>query len=131
MQRLCTCRMLYGFDYLYNNVLEIGDQLLCPAYQDQAGGDYDKISNSTFQCFQRKLRQVTLEAKQQRMQNTHEMTWHDMFKQWTICQVDVKSFADIQLLCLLFEINKLSKKLNPEIAKNFCVLSWEIITVLA
>ena len=51
--------VFHGFDQLYNKVLEIEDQLLCPVLQEQAGDDYDKIK-STFESFQQKLRQVTL-----------------------------------------------------------------------
>ncbi|CAK8698196.1 unnamed protein product [Clavelina lepadiformis] len=72
--------VFHGFEQLYNKVLEVEDQLLCPALQDQAGGAYNNLK-STFECFQRKLRQVTLEAKQKGMQNMHQMTLHDMFKQ--------------------------------------------------
>ncbi|CAK8676851.1 unnamed protein product [Clavelina lepadiformis] len=77
--------VFHGFEQLYNKVLEVEDQLLCPALQDQAGGAYDNLK-STFECFQRKLR---------------------------------------QLMWLLFKINKLLKKLNPEFVKNFCVLIWD------
>ena len=45
-----------------NKVLEVEDQLLCPDVQDEAGIDHNKLKNS-FEFFQRKLRQVVLEAK--------------------------------------------------------------------
>ena len=44
-----------------NKVLEVEDQL-CPDVQDEAGIDHNKLKNS-FELFQRKLRQVVLEAK--------------------------------------------------------------------
>ena len=45
-----------------NKILELEDQLLCPDVQDDAGIDHNKLKNS-FEFFQRKLRQVVLEAK--------------------------------------------------------------------
>ena len=45
-----------------NKVLEVEDQLLCPDMQHEAGIDHNKLKNS-FEIFQRKLRQVVLEAK--------------------------------------------------------------------
>ena len=45
-----------------NKVLEVEDQLLCPDVQDEAGIDHNKLKN-LFEFFQRKLRQVVLEAK--------------------------------------------------------------------
>ena len=69
--------VFHGFDQLYNQVLEVEDQFLCPALQEQAGDDYDKIK-STFESFQQKLRQVTLRVKQKRMENMRQLTLHDM-----------------------------------------------------
>ena len=69
--------VFHGFDQLYNKVLEIEDQLLCPVLQEQAGDDYDKIK-TTFESFQQKLRQVTLRVKQKKMENMRQLTLHDM-----------------------------------------------------
>ena len=46
-------------------VLEVEDQLLWPVLQEQAGDDYDKLK-TTFECFQQKLRRVTLQVKQEK-----------------------------------------------------------------
>ena len=51
-----------GFEHMYNKVFEVEDQLLCPDVQAQAENDYNELKNS-FELFQRKLRQVTLELK--------------------------------------------------------------------
>ena len=69
--------VFHGFDQLYNKVLEIEDQLLCPVLQEQAGDDYDKIK-TTFESFQQKPRQVTLRVKQKKMENMRQLTLHDM-----------------------------------------------------
>ena len=69
--------VFHGFDQLYNQVLEVEDQLLCPVLQEQAGDDYDKIK-TTFESFQQKLRQVTLRVKQKRMENMRQLTLHHM-----------------------------------------------------
>ena len=67
----------YIFNKNYRKVLEVEDQLLCPVMQEQAGDDYDKLK-TTFECFQEKLRQVTLQVKQRRMKNMRQLTLHDM-----------------------------------------------------
>jgi len=72
--------VFHGFDQLYSKVLEVEDQLLCPVLQEQAGDDYDKLK-TTFECFQQKLRRVTLQVKQKRMENMCQLTLHDMMKQ--------------------------------------------------
>ena len=46
-----------GFEHIYNKVLEVEDQLLCPDVQAQAGNYYNELRNS-FELFQQKLRQV-------------------------------------------------------------------------
>ena len=70
----------YGFDQLYSKVLEVEDQLRYPVLQEQARDDYYKLNN-TFECFQQKLRQVTLRVKQKRMKNICQLTLHGMMKQ--------------------------------------------------
>ena len=68
-----------GFEKMYNKVLEVEDQLLCPTSQAQAGDGYSEMKNS-FEIFQRKLRQVMLEEKRKRVKNMHQLTIHDLFK---------------------------------------------------
>ena len=70
----------YVINKSYSKVLEVEDQLLCPVLQEQAGNDYDKLK-TTFECFQQKLRRVTLQVKQKRMKNMRQLTLHDMMKQ--------------------------------------------------
>ena len=53
------------FEYIYNKVLEVEDQLLCPVMQAQAGNYYNELRNS-FELFQQKLRQVIWDAKRRR-----------------------------------------------------------------
>ena len=48
---------------IYNKVLEVEDQLLCPDVQVQARNYYNELRNS-FELFQQKLRQVILDAKE-------------------------------------------------------------------
>ena len=67
---------LGGFEHMYNKVLEVYDQLLCPDVQDEAEIDYNILKNS-FEIFQRKLRQVVLEAKRERERNLHQLTIHN------------------------------------------------------
>ena len=55
------------------------DQLLFPVLQEQAGDDY-KLK-TTFECFQQKLKRVTLQVKQKRIKNMRQLTLHDMMKQ--------------------------------------------------
>ena len=66
---------------IYNKVLEVEDQLLCPDVQVQARNYYNELRNS-FELFQQKLRQVILDAKHKREQNDnmHQLTIHDLFK---------------------------------------------------
>ena len=68
-----------GFEHIYNKVLEVEDQLLCPDVQVQAGNYYNDLRNS-FELFQQKLRQVILEVKRKRERNMHQLTIHDLFK---------------------------------------------------
>ena len=63
-------------------VLEVEDQLLCLDVQDEAEIDYNKLKNS-FEFFQRKLRQVVLEAKHKRGGNMHQLKIHDLFEPQT------------------------------------------------
>ena len=68
-----------GFKHIYNKILEVEDQLLCPDVQVQAGNYYNELRNS-FEVFQQKLRQVILDAKCKREQNMHQLTIYDLFK---------------------------------------------------
>ena len=54
---------------MYEEVLKIEDQLLCPEVQAQVGDEYSEMKNSIAQ-FQRKLRQVIVEAKRKRGSTT-------------------------------------------------------------
>ena len=72
--------VFHGFDQIYSKVLEVEDQLLCPVLQEQAGDNYDKLK-TTFECFQQKLKQVTLRVRKKRMENMRQLTLHDMMKQ--------------------------------------------------
>ena len=47
--------------------------------QDEAGIDYSKLKNS-FEFFQRKLKQVVMEAKNKRESGMHQLMVHDLFK---------------------------------------------------
>ena len=67
------------FEHMYNKVLEVEDQLLCPDVQAQARHDYNELKNS-IRVFQRKLRQVTLELKRKREHNMHQLTIYDVSK---------------------------------------------------
>ena len=69
----------YGFEHIYNKVLEVEDQLLCPDVQVQARNYYYELRNS-FELFQPKLRQVILDAKSKRERNMRQLTIHDLFK---------------------------------------------------
>ena len=51
-----------GFDHIYNKVLEVEDQLLCPDVQVQAGNYYNELGNS-FELIQQIVRQDILNAK--------------------------------------------------------------------
>ena len=52
----------FGFENTYEKVLEIEDQLLCSEARAQVGDEYSELKNS-FAQFQRRLRQVIVEAK--------------------------------------------------------------------
>ena len=65
-----------GFEHLYNKVIEVEDQLLCSDVQDEAGIDYNELKIFV-EIFQRKLRQVVLEAKLKRERNMHQLTIHN------------------------------------------------------
>ena len=68
-----------GFEHMYNKILEVEDQLLCPDVQDEAGIDYKELKNF-FKIFQRKLRQAVLEAKRKKERSMHQLTIIDLFK---------------------------------------------------
>ena len=55
-----------GFEHIYNKVLEVEDQLLCPDVQAQAGNYYNELRNSS-ELFQQKLKQVFLDAKENKI----------------------------------------------------------------
>ena len=58
----------YGFEHIYNKLLEVEDQLLCRYVQVQARNyNYSELRNS-FELFQQKLRQVIFDAKRKREQ---------------------------------------------------------------
>jgi hypothetical protein len=65
-----------GFDSLYEQVLDIEDQLLCPKVQAEAKETFDDLKK-LFESFQSKA--VGLKAKRKKLQNLSHMTIHDMF----------------------------------------------------
>jgi di/tripeptidase len=71
-----------GFDSLYKQVLNIGDQLLClevqAKVQAEAEETFDDLKKS-FESFQSKIRMVSLKAKCKKLQNLRQMTINDMF----------------------------------------------------
>ena len=67
------------FEFMYEKFLEVEDQLLCPDVQAQVGDDCNELKNS-FERFQRKLRQVILEAKHKSRSSMYQLTIHDMFE---------------------------------------------------
>ena len=69
-----------GFDSLYEQVLEIEDQLLCPKVQAEAEETFDDLKKS-FESFHSKIRAVGLKTKRKKLQNLRQMTIHDMFNQ--------------------------------------------------
>ena len=64
---------------MYEKDLEVKDQLWCPEVKAQVGGEYNKLKKS-FEHFQRKLRQVIVEAKRKRGSIGHQLAIYDMFK---------------------------------------------------
>ena len=64
---------------IYNKVLEVENQLLCPDVQVQARNYYNELRNS-FEFFQQKLRQAILNAKRKRERNMHQLIIYDLFK---------------------------------------------------
>jgi hypothetical protein len=67
-----------GFDFLYKQVLNIEDHLLCLEVQVEAEETFDDLKKS-FESFQSKIRMVGLKAKRKKLQNLHQMTINDMF----------------------------------------------------
>jgi hypothetical protein len=67
-----------GFKDLYEQVLDIEDQLLCHEVQIEAGETYDDLKKS-FEVFQNKLRTLMLSAKRKKLQNLRQMTIHDYY----------------------------------------------------
>ncbi len=67
-----------GFDYLYKQVFDIEDQLLCPDVQTEAEETFDDLKK-LFESLQSKIRTVGLKAKHKKLQNLRQMTIHDMF----------------------------------------------------
>ena len=64
---------------MYEKVLEVKDQLLCRELQAQVEDEYSKLKYA-FEHFQRKLRQVIVEAKRKRGSTMHQLTINDLFK---------------------------------------------------
>jgi hypothetical protein len=67
-----------GFEDLYEQVLDIDDQLLCHEVQIEADETYDDLKKS-FEVFQNKLRTLMLRAKRKKLQNLRQMTIHDYY----------------------------------------------------
>jgi hypothetical protein len=67
-----------GFEALYEQVLDIEDQLLCHEVQIEADETYDDLKKS-FEVFQNKLRTLMLRAKRKKLQNLRQMTIHDYY----------------------------------------------------
>jgi ribosome-associated translation inhibitor RaiA len=67
-----------GFEDLYEQVLDIDDQLLCHEVQIKADETYDDLKKS-FEVFQNKLRTLMLRAKHKKLQNLRQMTIHDYY----------------------------------------------------
>ena len=59
-----------GFDTLYEHVLKIEDQLLCPKVQAEAVETFDDLKKS-FESFQSKIRAVGLKAKRKKTFKTY------------------------------------------------------------
>ena len=55
---------------MHKKVVEVEDQLFCPDVQAEVGDGYNELKNS-FEHFQQKLWQVTLEAKHKRESVMH------------------------------------------------------------
>ena len=77
--RVKACNLVFREN---TKVLEVEDQLLCPDVQDEAEINCNELKNS-FEFFQRKLRQVVLEAKHKRKGKMHQLKIHDVFKPQT------------------------------------------------
>ena len=67
-----------GFDSLYEQVVDIEDQLLCPKVQVEVEETFDDLKK-LFESFHSKIRVVGLKAKCKKLQNLRQMTIHDMF----------------------------------------------------
>jgi hypothetical protein len=70
--------IFHGFDSLYEQVLGIEDQLLCPKVQIKVEETFDDIKKS-FESFHSKIRVVGLKAKRKKLQNLRQMMIHDTF----------------------------------------------------
>ena len=51
-----------GFPFIYNQVLDIEEQLLCCEAQDEADEQFDDLMNS-FESFARKIQEISLQVK--------------------------------------------------------------------
>ena len=69
---------IQGFDSLYEQVLEIEDQLLCLKVQVEAEETFDDLKK-LFESFQSKIRVANLKTKRKKLQNLRQMMIHDMF----------------------------------------------------
>jgi len=70
--------ILQGFDFLYKQVLNIEDQLLCLEVEAEARETFDDLKKS-FESFQSKIQTVDLKAKCKKLQNLRKMTINDRF----------------------------------------------------
>jgi hypothetical protein len=66
-----------GFEVLYEQILDIEDQLLCREVQIEANETFDYLKKS-FEVFQNKLRTLLLRAKRKKLHNLRQMTIRDM-----------------------------------------------------
>lgn len=70
--------IIQDFASLYQQVLDIEDQLLCLELQTEAYETFDELRKSC-ESFQGKIRTVGLKAKRKKLQNLSQMKYHDMF----------------------------------------------------
>jgi dihydroorotate dehydrogenase len=68
----------HGFESLYEEILDIEDQLLYSNVQTEAEEAFDDFKKS-FEEFQAKVRAIVLKARRKKNQNLRQMTIHDMF----------------------------------------------------
>ena len=71
--------VFHGFEFLFKQVLDIEDQLLCSEVQDEADEKFDDLKKS-FESFQSKIRALSLQVKRKKHANLRQLTIHDMLK---------------------------------------------------